>query len=134
MDNCNHQFCGPCIFKWVEESENKCPACKAKITKIKYISANEGKKIVKIQEKEQEEKVDDEPYKCDVCNQILRDSDFEDTSSNVNQAAVCECCLEKATHLRCMSLQNAAVFANCFEWLCLTCIDYMENLGISESE
>lgn len=36
LDSCSHKFCGPCIFKWVQEMENKCPLCKTKIHKISY--------------------------------------------------------------------------------------------------
>ena len=38
LDKCAHKYCGPCIIKWVEDSENKCPACKAKINKISYMN------------------------------------------------------------------------------------------------
>jgi|LakMenEpi03Aug12_release.lakeMendotaPanAssembly.Ray.scaffolds.fasta_scaffold559829_3 hypothetical protein len=62
------------------------------------------------------------------------ESDFEESRTNRNTAAICESCLEKAIHLRCMNLMSAAVFANCSEWLCPTCIDYMEALGIEDSE
>ena len=34
IDSCEHQFCGPCIDKWVKDYSNKCPLCRQRITKI----------------------------------------------------------------------------------------------------
>ena len=52
LDHCTHKYCGPCILKWVEDSENKCPACKAKITKISYLTVTGEITSVAIENKE----------------------------------------------------------------------------------
>jgi hypothetical protein len=52
LDNCSHKYCGPCITKWVEDSENKCPACKAKIGKISYLSVTGEIKNVVVEDKD----------------------------------------------------------------------------------
>jgi hypothetical protein len=109
----------------VADSENKCPACKAEINKISYITVTGELKEVEIEEKQQDENYDDTPYQCHTCQAVLEDADFEENRNNRNIAVVCENCLEHAIHQRCMNMQAATVFANCGEWLCPGCVDYL---------
>lgn len=30
---CNHEFCDPCIFEWLEKSQT-CPLCRCKVDKV----------------------------------------------------------------------------------------------------
>lgn len=71
LNNCSHQFCGPCILKWVEDSENKCPACKATINKISYTTVTGDIKTINIEDKVQDEIADDTPYQCHACEAVL---------------------------------------------------------------
>lgn len=104
LNKCSHQFCGPCILKWVADSENKCPACKADINKISYIAVTGESREVEIEDKQQDENYDDTPYECHACHQVLSDTDFDDNRANRNFSVVCENCLEHAIHQKCMDI------------------------------
>jgi hypothetical protein len=77
LNNCAHQFCGPCIIKWVEDSENKCPACKAAINKISYTTVTGEIKEVQIEDRQQDDNLDDTPYQCHACQEIIDEDCFE---------------------------------------------------------
>ena len=32
LNTCNHNFCKPCIVKWLKDVENVCPLCKKRVT------------------------------------------------------------------------------------------------------
>ena len=78
LDSCDHKYCGQCITTWVETSENRCPLCKKKITKItsKDVLGRNVDYIVK--EKEQQQP--DEPVEgvfCETCGHELTEVNFD---------------------------------------------------------
>ena len=51
IDSCSHKFCFDCIQTWALKTENSCPNCKNKFTKITYKTVCGDLKSLKIENK-----------------------------------------------------------------------------------
>ena len=64
---------------------------------------------------------------CECCNERVYESDFDASERDENTAAICEDCMEKSVHLRCMSLEKLAQWEETRIWHCLECATELEN-------
>ena len=106
--------------------ENSCPQCKAKITKISYRDILGRLKYEKIEDKAQE--IDNfEDVHCEECNERVYERNFDARNRDRDTAAICEECLEKAIHLRCMPEVEREMWEYDRIWYCQECFDALSD-------
>ena len=91
LDKCNHKFCFECIKSWATKTENSCPNCKKKFTKISYNTIGGDKKFLKVEDKGNHI---GEHLDCDFCLETIEeDVEYE----------ICSMCDANASHERCLN-------------------------------
>ena len=66
-------------------------------------------------------------FDCSTCHVRILESDFHPVPENINRAAICEVCLDNATHLQCLSEDHKRAHQRLQFWVCTNCA--MEGLG-----
>ena len=134
LDSCSHTYCFPCIEKWVKDMENSCPQCKQKIHKITHLDVLGREKSLQVEDKVQEVDHFEDMY-CEVCVERVYERNFDVRQRDQDTAAICEECMERAIHLRCMDEEGLAEWEEDRIYLCQECIDEMSDSELeSESE
>ena len=123
LDCCEHKYCDQCITTWVETQSSSCPQCKEKVHKL--ISKD-------VLGRDVETNVDDKslglgleaPFTCTTCHQAISEDDFMN-----DRAEICDCCLECAIHLECMSTEaRGTLERDGDDWLCAPCIELVDGV------
>ena len=72
---------------------------------------------------------------CEVCVERVYERNFDVRQRDQDTAAICEECMERAIHLRCMDEEGLAEWEEDRIYLCQECIDEMSDSELeSESE
>ena len=106
--------------------ENSCPQCKQKIHKITYVDMLGRTKTLPIEDKVQEVDNFEDMY-CEVCRERVYERNFDARDRDADSAAICEECLDKSIHLRCMSAIVRQDWEEDRIWLCQECLDSMSS-------
>ena len=71
---------------------------------------------------------------CEGCNERIYERNFDAANRNDDTAAICEECLEKGKHLRCMDDEDRAYWEFDRIWVCSACIDELSSHSSDLSE
>ena len=64
---------------------------------------------------------------CEGCNERIYERNFDAANRNDDTAAICDECLEKGKHLRCMDDEDRAYWEFDRIWVCSACIDELSS-------
>ena len=68
-----------------------------------------------------------EDMHCDVCAERVYERNFDIRQRNQDTAVICEECMDRAIHLRCMEEEDLAEWEEDRIHLCVECIDEMSD-------